>query len=31
MHLSLHALPLIYVSWHWIWTISSPGWDIGGK
>ena len=24
-HIILHALPLIYVSWHWIWTISSVG------
>ena len=27
----LHALPLFNVSWHCISTISSPGWDIGGK
>jgi len=25
MHILLHALPLIFVSLNWIWTISAPG------
>ena len=31
MHILLHALPIFYVSLHWIKTISAPGEDIGGK
>jgi len=31
IHILLHALTLIYVSLHWIWIISAPGYDIGRR
>jgi len=31
MYILWHALSLINVSLHWIWAISTPGYDIGGK